>query len=231
MKKNMMKDIFSDMMKGWKPLELFWLTFASVAVLVLSLVLRDTPMGIVAALTGIWCVILTGKGKTANFVFGIVNVILYAIIALQAKYYGEVMLNTLYYLPCSVLGLFVWSRHTADDTGDVVKETMSLKASLVTYPLTALAVFVYGFILQSLGGSLPYVDSASTVLSVVAQILCQKRYAEQWIMWIIVDAVTVVMWAVNLGTPDGSVAMLLMWIVYLVNAIIMYLNWRKDVKK
>lgn len=230
-----MKKLFSgmlrDMVKGWKPLEVFWLVFATAAILILSLLTGDTPMGIIAALTGVWCVILTGKGKVANFLFGIVNVLLYAILSWQMKYYGEVMLNLLYYLPCSVLGLFVWSHHTSDQTGDVAKQKMSLRASLITYPLVAAAVVAYGFILRAMGGEMPFVDSLSTVLSVAAQILCLKRFAEQWILWIIVDAVTVVLWAVPVLQTGESVAMLLMWFVYLINAILMYLKWRKDVKQ
>ena len=89
----------------------------------------------------------------------------------------------------------------------------------------------YGFILKALGGTLPFVDSMSTVLSVVAQILCLKRLAEQWILWIVIDAVTVVMWAYNYMNGGESVATLLMWIVYLLNAILMYIKWRKDVKE
>lgn len=228
MKKSFFSEMLRDMVKGWKPLEIVWLTAATAAILILSLVMRDTPMGIIAALTGTWCVILTGKGKVSNFLFGIVNVVLYAIISWQTKYYGEVMLNLLYYLPCSVLGLFVWSRHTSDSTGDVAKEQLSVKASLIIYPLTAAAVVAYGFILKALGGQMPFTDSISTVLSVVAQILCLKRLTEQWVMWIVVDAVSVVLWAVPVFTTGESVAMLLMWIVYLINAVIMYINWRRD---
>ena len=127
--KKLFAGMLKDMVKGWKPAEVFWLAFATVAILVLSILIGDTPMGIIAALTGVWCVILTGKGKVANFLFGIVNVVLYAIISWQTKYYGEVMLNLLYYLPCSVLGLFVWSRHTSEATGDVAKQQLSFPGS------------------------------------------------------------------------------------------------------
>lgn len=228
--KQMFSGILRDMLKGWKPMEVLWLGIATAAILILSVITGDTPMGIIAALTGVLCVILTGKGKVANFLFGIVNVLLYAVLSWQAKYYGEVMLNLLYYLPCSVLGLFVWNRHTSEGTGDVAKQKMSLKASLITYPLVAAAVIAYGFVLRAMGGEMPFVDSTSTVLSVAAQVLCLKRFAEQWILWIIVDAVTVVLWAVPVITGGESVAMLLMWIIYLINAILMYIKWRRDVK-
>lgn len=227
---NKLKAFVKTELTGWKPLEVAWLAIATVVILGLSIYWKDTVVGIISALTGVWCVVLTGKGKVSNFLFGIVNVILYAYISFGAKYYGEVMLNLLYYLPCSVIGLFVWGKHVDEESGEVVKDSLSVRGALIVYPLTAAGVIAYGFILKAMGGTLPFVDSMSTVLSVVAQILCLKRLAEQWIMWIVIDAVTVVMWAYNYAQGGESVATLLMWIVYLLNAIFMYVKWRKDVK-
>lgn len=218
-------------LSGWKPLEAVWLVITTVVILSLSIYWKDTAVGIISALTGVWCVVLTGKGKVSNFLFGIVNVILYAYISFGAKYYGEVMLNILYYLPCSVIGLFVWGKHMDSESGEVTKSSLGLKGSLVLYPATAAGVIAYGFILKAMGGTLPFIDSISTVLSVVAQILCLKRLAEQWIMWIVIDAVTVAMWTYNYINGGESIATLLMWLIYLLNAIFMYIKWHKDVKR
>ncbi len=228
---NKIKSFIKTELSGWKPLEVVWLGVATAVILGLSIYWKDTAVGIVCSLTGVWCVVLTGKGKVSNFLFGIVNVILYAYISFGAKYYGEVMLNLLYYLPCSFIGLFIWGKNVDEDSGEVTKKSLSLKGALITYPLTALGVVGYGFILKAMGGTLPFVDSISTVLSVVAQILCLKRFAEQWILWIVIDAVTVVMWVYNYMNGGESIATLLMWVVYLINAVIMYIRWRKDVKK
>ena len=84
---------------GWKPWEIGWLFLACCVILGLSLYWQDTAMGIISATTGVACVVCTGKGKRSAFLFGVVNTVLYAIIAWQAKYYGEVMLNALYYVP------------------------------------------------------------------------------------------------------------------------------------
>jgi len=70
----------------------------------------------------------------------------------------------------------------------------------------------------------------STVLSIVAQILMIKRFTEQWVIWIVVDVVSVIMWIVALFTEGASVAVLMMWSVYLANAVIMYVKWLKESK-
>jgi nicotinamide mononucleotide transporter len=79
--------------------------------------------------------------------------------------------------------------------------------------------------------NLPFVDSVTTVLSVFGQFLLIKRYIEHWIIWIVVDVVSVVMWVYALNTEGESVATLLMWIVFTMNGFIMFFKWRCDMKR
>ena len=216
---------------GWKLWEVLWLLLATGVILGLSVYWGENAIGLIMALTGVWCVILTGKGKRSSFLFGFVNAALYAYVAFGAKYYGEVMLNALYYLPMSVVGWLAWKKHMDDDTGEVVKKRLSLKKGLLTYAITGIAIAVYGLILSALGGSLPYVDSMSTVVSVVAQILSIWRLMEQWVLWIVVDVVTVIMWAVDFAKGGETVATLAMWAIYLVNAIIMFVRWYREANR
>ena len=225
------KRFFKSELTGWKPFDVIWLAVATAVILGLSVYWKDTWVSLLAAVTGVWCVILTGKGKRSSFIFGLVNVVFYALVAFQAKYYGEVMLNALYYLPMNFVGWFAWKKHMNDDTGEVIKEKLTLKKSVIVYALTAVAILVYGLILKMLGGALPYIDSMSTVISVVAQILSIKRLMEQWGLWIVVDVVTVVMWAVHFAQGGETIATLAMWSVYLVNAFIMFFRWYKESKK
>ena len=98
-------------------------------------------------------------------------------------------------------------------------------------PMSAAGIFAYSLVLKMLGGNLPLVDSMSTVLSITAQILMIKRFTEQWILWIVVDAVSVIMWAAAFINGTDTVAVLLMWVVYLINAILMFIKWYKGSKK
>lgn len=227
----MLKKYLKSELSGWKPLEILWLSAASAIILILSLYWQDNMTGILGALTGVWCVILTGKGKRSSFLFGTVNVLLYAYIAYGARYYGEVMLNLLYYFPMNFVGWFVWKKYMNDATGEVVKKRLPAKKGAVVFTVTAGAVLVYGIFLKRLGGSLPYVDSMSTVVSVAAQIMSVCRLTEQWILWITVDIVTVIMWSVNFAKGGESMATLLMWSVYLINAVFMYVRWNREVKQ
>ncbi len=227
----MLKKYMKSELTGWRPLEVLWLALASAVILGLSVYWKDNWISLISALTGVWCVILTGKGKRSSFVFGTVNVVTYAIISFQAKYYGEVMLNLIYYFPMNFVGWFAWKKHMDDSTGEVVKARMPLRKSVWIYAATGAGIAGYGFILRMLGGNLPFIDSMSTVVSVVAQILSVKRLTEQWVLWIVVDIVTVAMWAVHFAQGGETVATLAMWSVYLINAVIMFIRWNREAKK
>lgn len=224
------KNFIKHELSGWSTLEIIWFSVTSVVILSLSIYWKDSVIAILSALTGVWCVVLTGKGKISSFFVGIINTVLYAYIAFGAKYYGDVMLNLLYYLPTGFIGIYTWRKNMNDSTGEVIKKKLNIKHSIIIFSLSAVAVGIYGLILEKLGGNLPYVDSTSTILSIVAQILCIKRYAEQWIAWIAVNTVSVIMWIFAFVNGGESVATLIMWSIYLLNAIIMFIKWRREAK-
>ena len=229
-----MKKNFSFYLKeeisGWKPWEIIWLVIACTTILALSIYWKDTLTGIISATTGVACVVCTGKGKLSAYIFGLVNTLLYAVIAYKAQFYGEVMLNVLYYFPMQFYGIYGWSKHMSREIHEVSKREMKLKGKFIPGASVIVATIGYGYLLKIMGGALPYIDALSTVVSVVAMIVSIKMYAEQWILWIVVNVVSVIMWAIAFAQGSDSIATLLMWIVYLVNAVVMYRRWLKEAK-
>jgi len=214
--------------KSW---EVGWMILTNAIILGVSIYMGDDVLSIIASLTGVMCVILCGLGKVSNYFWGTINVILYAYVAWKAKYYGDVMLNLLYYLPTNIIGWVLWAKNVNSETNEVYKKRMTIKQDIIVVAISIMGIVGYSFVLKQLGGNLPFVDSMSTVLSIVAQILMIKRFAEQWVIWILVDIVSLIMWVVAFFGEGQSIAVLLMWTVYLANAIIMYVKWRKDTEK
>ncbi len=226
-----MKWLICNELKGWKAWEVTWLLLACAVITALSIYWGDSLMGIISSTTGVACVICTGKGKLSAYVFGLINSVLYAIIAYQATLYGETMLNAIYYVPMQFYGFYVWSRNMNQETAEVKKIHMSWKARNIALVALIAGTVGYGIILKALGDAMPFVDSFTTVSSVVAMIISVRMFAEQWWLWIAVDVFTVFMWAVAFMNGNESVATLFMWIVYLGNAIIMCVKWEKEVKQ
>ena len=176
----------------------------------------------IAAISGIFCVVLCAKGKKSQYIWGLFNIIGYVIIAFINKYYGEVMLNALYYLPSQFIGYYFWNKHENKNTNDVIGKKFNLKQTVICLVGCLLLVVVYKYILDALGGNQTLLDSASTITSVVANTLMLLRYREQWLLWIIIDMITVIMWVLA-----KDYIMVVMWSVYLINAFYGYYKWTK----
>jgi nicotinamide mononucleotide transporter len=215
-------------LSGWKLWELLWIAISTATILVLSIYWGERLVGTISAISGVVCVVMTGKGKVSSYIFGMVNTVLYAYIAYGAKYYGDVMLNLLYYVPMNVVGWVMWNKHINAQTKEVEKKQMTGKWRILVFLGAALGVYLYGLILKKMGGNLPFIDSITTVLSVVAQILCVKRFMEQWVLWIIINVASVIMWIMAFFNGGESIATLIMWSVFLLNAVFMFVKWNRE---
>jgi len=150
------------------------------------------------------------------------------------RLYGDFMLNAFYFLPMQFYGWYIWTKPEFKANKDnVISKFLSNKARFLWIIITAVATYSYGIFLISLGGNTPFLDSASTVFSVIAMILMARAYAEQWVLWIIVDAVTVVMWANICFNEQGMMnfGLLIMWSLWLLNAIFGFYNWIKTERR
>lgn len=226
-----LKHFLHNELTGWKKHEVAWLVAASAIITGLSIYWNDTLMGIISSVTGVICVICTGKGKLSAYIFGLINSVLYAIISYKAFLYGETMLNALYYVPMQFVGFYVWSKNMNQETAEVIKRKMNPVQFLLMVASIAAATVGYGFFLKHLGDAMPFVDAFTTVSSVVAMIISVRMFVEQWWIWVAVDVFSVYMWWCNFRAGSDNMATLLMWAVYLGNAVIMLIRWEKEARK
>lgn len=193
-------------------------------------------VGSVAGIAGVLCVVLVAKGSIWNYLFGIVNVSMYAYISYKAALYGDAALNAFYYVPMQFIGWWQWrkrgaamSESEADGAGVQVKaRRFSWRQRAVLAVGCAAAVVVGGFVLRHFGDPQPFKDSTTTVLSIVAQALMALAFMEQWVLWIITNVVSVVMWSICVARGEAHAAvMVIMWVFYLMNSLNGFRVWLK----
>lgn len=175
-----------------------------------------------SAICGVLCVVLCATGKKSQYYFGFVNIATYIIIAMIGKFYGQVALNALYYLPTQFVGMYMWKKHMNDQTNAVKSKKMSAKQIVLYLLATILGITICHYILDILGGNQTWLDSTTLMISLAANALMVLRYKEQWALWIVVDAITVTMWFIS-----GDLIQVSMWSVYLLNAFYGFFKWSK----
>lgn len=223
-------NIFNDL-KGLSMWGRWFAPIASILLVYLSIQWGNPWWGIVSAVAGVLCVVLVADRRLTNFFWGIINCALYGLISYNNNLWGEMTLNWVIYLPFQFIGLYYWSKATYDDDTVVAKNlTWIQRGGVVVVALGA--IYVGERILIAKGGAHPILDSAIVVLSILATVLMAKRYSEQWICWIAVNVCAITLWTLRLqaGSDDG-IAMLLMWIAFLVNSVYGAWSWYKEAKR
>lgn len=91
--------------------------------------------------------------------------------------------------------------------------------------LLAAASWGYGALLQGWGSNQPYVDAFTTVIALIAQVLMVYRFREQWVGWLVLNAVQIYLWSTVEG--GGNTAMMAMYLGFIANSAYGWYNWTK----
>ena len=185
-------------------------------------------IGFIAAVSGIVCVVLAAKGNVWNFLFGTIQVTLYAYISFKSTAYGNAAVNALYYLPMQFIGLWQWLRRGASAQESLKARRLSASRLIIVIAVCAVSTVALAFLLKQFDVLQPWTDAFTTVLCIIAQALMTMAFVEQWYLWIIFNVFTVIMW-VNfvLQGVAHSVPMLIMYVFYLMNSVNGLISWRK----
>lgn len=231
LKKAKLKDVFND----WNIYEIAWLFLSTIILACISFITADKylTLTLVATVTGMLNLVLIAKGKILNYFFAFIYNLTYAYFCLLEGIYGQAILFIFFFFPMQFYGLYCWTKPESTDTNStIVTKSLSLKQQIILAISVIILAFLYGvFILkaffhQEIG---LVADSLTGVISVIAIFLMVKAYIEQWILWIIINVLSTIIWIQQYytGTDSGGIAFLAMWLIYLLNSIYGYINWIK----
>jgi len=177
---------------------------------------------ILAVIFGIISVYLSTREHIWSWPTALVNVALYFIVFLEAKLYADMGLQVIYFA-LSLYGWYEWLYGGENRTElHVSRVTRSLGLRLLLIGLASAALL--GTILARFtDASLPYLDSATTSTSLVAQWMMTRKILENWAVWVVVDVVYVGMFIFKkLYLTAGLYA------VFLVLAVMGFIQWKRS---
>ena len=128
-----------------------------------------------------------------------------------------------------ILGIFKWKNHLKKTNNEIIKTKLSQierkPVLLITFCLILCAITI----LNMLKDSHPIIDGITTILSLLGMYLTVKRSIEQWIVWTIVNFLSIVMWIYVALSGQRVYSTVIMWIVYFILGIYFYKEWRKEI--
>jgi nicotinamide mononucleotide transporter len=183
-----------------------------------------SPLEIIAAAVGAWSVWLSVRQNILSWPTAIVNVVLYTIVFYEAKLYADMGLQVIYAV-LSIYGWYQWlyggEGHT---TLHVSRTARSLAVQLALIAATG-AVLLGSLLHRTTDAALPYMDSALTSTSLVAQWMMTKKLLENWAVWISVDVLYVGMFIYK-----GLYVTAVLYAVFLCLAVKGWIDWRESMR-
>jgi len=163
---------------------------------------------IVAAALVVANVALVARRSAWNYPVGIAAVALYASVFVNARLYADAGLQGVFLL-LNAYGWREWRRSRAA-AGTVVVERLGAGARFGWLLVTAAATIMLGAgLTRWTDAALPWWDAALAAASLVAQFLMARRAWENWVLWIVVDMVSVGVFAARGLWPSAAVYSLL----------------------
>ena len=148
----------------------------------------------VAAALGLVNIILIVRRSVWNYMFGLLMVSLYFFVFLDARLYSDALLQIFFFV-VQIYGWWHWARVEAE-AGEVLVERLSMRQRLVWSATTILGVIGWGSLMRAYtDASYPIWDASVAAFSVAAQLLMSRRYVENWILWILVDLLSIGLYA------------------------------------
>lgn len=127
----------------------------------------------------------------------------------------------IFYNVTMVYGLFKWRTCLEADRTHVVPKRLSLKAWIISIIATIVLTVGFGaFDKYVLDGAVPYMDAFSISFTIIAQLLIVTCYREQWFFWFVLDAASIVTFAMI-----GEWAMVAMYVCWLINTVYGWFEW------
>ncbi len=182
-----------------------------------------TIVNFISAICGVVCIFFCAKASISNYVFGLINTIVYVIFLVYHHIWGTFGLEVFVYLPANIAGWVVWAKHRDEVETEKTKAKKMTKKQLA---LSAIAVLVLGglcfLLLNKLDGTTPLLDAFVVSMGIVATVLQFLRYREQYVWWLVQDVIAVVMYIVAFDP-----VYLTKKSIYLIMAVIGLYNWAK----
>ena len=180
------------------------------------------------------------KQKKGMWAVGLVMAVVYSVVYWKQEVYAS-MAFQIYYVLVSIYGFLMWGKDKIigkdkvvgknDETElanyEILYRKLTNKVALWSILVYCVATaFMVGVLGKYTGDPMPFADSSVTVLSAIATFWLSKSYREQWLVWLLVNVVTVIM-TLNLQMYPTAV-------LYTINAaasVYGYFHWKRNGKE
>ncbi len=207
-----------------------WLTSMTVIAVAFA-VSGGNWLSAIASLIGVTALIFVAKGYVLGQVLTVVFAVFYGIVSFSFHYYGEVLTYLGMTAPIALAAVVSWVRHPYAGTKEVAVRRLT-KAPIYWLLLSASAVtVVFFFLLRAIGTAYLLPSTVSVTTSFLACALTVLRSPYYAIGYAANDIVLIILWLLATIEEIAYLPMVLCFVLFLVNDIYGFINWRRMQKR
>lgn len=184
-----------------------------------------------AMLLSLAYVILAAKGSLWCWPAAFISTALYSYIFYDVLLLMDSALN-IYYLAMAVYGYWCWKKHkntvshheNSSQPSSAAFNVVSWQASWHINACLILTICAtgLGYVMASYTpAAFPYLDTFTTVFAVFATYLVTQKVLENWLYWLVIDAVSIYLYLEKDLLPTAF-----LFVVYIIIASYGYIKWR-----
>lgn len=181
---------------------------------------------ILGTIVGIIYLYYEYKAHRLLWILGIIMPAISIFVYYNAGLYADMCIN-IYYILAGVYGYMIWTfknnkRRKAELSITHTPRRTYIYSTAITICLYAIIYYLLDYHTDS---DVPGWNALSTALSITAMWMLARKYIEQWWVWIAVDIISVGLYAYK-----GIYFYAGLYTLYIVVAILGYINWLKIMK-
>lgn len=183
---------------------------------------------LVAMLLALAYVILAAQGSLWCWPAAFISTALYTFIFYDVLLLMDSALNA-YYLVMAIYGYWAWQKNTSTNTNQNQSSTNTPLAIIswsgnrhlkICLSLTITSLVLGYIVANYTPASFPYLDTFTTVFAVFSTYLVTQKVLENWLYWVVIDAVSIYLYIEKDLIPTT-----VLFIIYVAIALYGYFKW------
>lgn len=188
----------------------------------------NSILDLTALIVGLVYLLLEYRASIYVWIAGIIMPAIDLFLYWDSGLYGDFGL-AVYYLLAGVYGFIAWKfwkKGSADDDAEMPITRFPMRQLLpVTVAFLAIWAVVWAFLQYWTNSTVPVTDSLTNALSIIGMWMLARKYVEQWLVWIVADAIYVWLYAYK-GLPFKAS----LYAFYIVVAFFGIRSWTRKMK-
>lgn len=176
---------------------------------------------IAGAVIGLLYLYLEYRASVYLWPVGVIMPLFYIYIFFVSRFYADMGIN-IYYLFASIYGWIRWNKSASQEQGLAITHMPFRYWSVALPALSILFAGIAWILIRFTDSPVPFGDSFTTALSIVAMWMLANKYIEQWGLWIVVNVVSCALYAWKGLYPTA-----LLYVVYSIVPVFGYFKWKQ----